>query len=43
MINIRCDKKTTRTDVTNMTDDEIKNLIKLHYKPGINFAKIVEE
>lgn len=41
IINIECSRKNQRFDVTNKTKKEINELIKKHYKQGINFPKIV--
>lgn len=41
IVNIKCGRKNERFDITDKSKDEIKELIKEHYKQGINFPKII--
>jgi hypothetical protein len=41
VINLKCDKKTYKIDVTGKTDEQIELLKSKHFKKGINFCKVV--
>lgn len=41
VINLKCDKRTYKIDVTNKSESEINMISKKHFKKGINFIKII--